>query len=63
MVVFHSKYEHQIKWTLAHDINLDIFSVGLLWSRWIDLLSIRTSNLSERMENSTFCHLVNIVRP
>ena len=55
MVVFNSKYGHQINCTNVYDINLDAYIVGLLQNQSINLLSTPTSFLSERMENSTFC--------
>ena len=45
MVVFQSIYGHQIHWANVCDINLDLWTSGLLQNQSIDLLSTPTSHV------------------
>ena len=49
------KYEHQINWANAYDINLEDNVVGQAHNGSNDLISIRKLPLSERMANSKGC--------
>ena len=51
------KYEHQINWANAYDVNLDAVSSGLAWNSSIYLLSTVQSLLLERMASLEVCTL------